>query len=257
MLDGYYAGPEQNYAPEQLFARAVPPVHMAPALPDVVPYITIPERPGIPHFDCDRLHARLSTSSCAQMWREANDEHLDHRTACRSCPLGARHAGITDASCSPIYGQLICARCTEGATRLIAGHLCASCYNREREFRVGKNGRGRKPIKVGKLLPRSLAYQIGQTQKVLRLDRTRSMAELIVAVLRSSVQAPIFGRLLLVGANQLDVRKLDVHRLDVPTLYIRKLDVRKPGSKTIFWHGGRTELPVIARAMRHEMTDND
>jgi len=90
-------------------------------------------------FDCSRLHAGLTTSACSEMWRAANEGRSERYTACRSCFVGATHAGVSNASRSPIRGALVCARCARGATRLIHRNLCVSCFNREREMIKGRN----------------------------------------------------------------------------------------------------------------------
>jgi hypothetical protein len=46
---------------------------------------------------------------------------------------------------SQFFGRVFCCRCERGAVRLIHGSVCISCYNREREIRIGKNARGTYP----------------------------------------------------------------------------------------------------------------
>jgi hypothetical protein len=41
----------------------------------------------------------------------------------------------------------ICARCLLESDRMIHGYLCVSCYNREREYRIGRNAKGKPPVK--------------------------------------------------------------------------------------------------------------
>src|SRR5690606_2664063 len=38
-----------------------------------------------------------------------------------------------------------CTRCEVGSFRLVSGRLCPSCYNRQREWIVGRNAKGGKP----------------------------------------------------------------------------------------------------------------
>lgn len=149
--------------------------------------------PAAEFFDCDRLHATLSTSSCAQMWRQANEDHVERFTACRACFIGASHAGVENATHSPIAGALVCARCGRGATRLIHAHTCVSCFNRERELIRGRNARGVMPTKLAPLAPRSIHYLTNGTVRHVRLERTVSTSELLLATLRDAVHTVVFG----------------------------------------------------------------
>jgi hypothetical protein len=111
-----------------------------------VAYATIDGAPGL-FFVCQRYHARLSTTACASRWRSAQrarGEAADQFARCRGCTIGAQHAGERHFARSKIYGCEVCPRCGGGA-RMIAGRLCISCYNRELEFRRGRNGKGTKP----------------------------------------------------------------------------------------------------------------
>ena len=99
-------------------------------------------------FRCTRLSATLSTNSCAQRHRDAQTatgDTLDRLTDCRSCQIGAHHAGVELIHYSWLYGSQICPRCGHGTTRMIHGRRCISCYNREREFIAGRNAKGTKP----------------------------------------------------------------------------------------------------------------
>src|SRR3546814_1437084 len=68
-------------------------------------------------FRCDRLRASLSVDACTSNWRAGNDANDERRVACRSCPIGAAHAGEAMASLSPIKGTLTCSRCHRQSTR--------------------------------------------------------------------------------------------------------------------------------------------
>ena len=161
-------------------------------------YFELAEIPGRRHFNCERLRATLSVDSCARHWRIANEQPAEQSRfgdlqppdkaarplACRSCPLGATHAGVPAASQSPLRGMTICGRCHEGATRLIGKHLCVSCYNRQREQRIGKNGKGTTPKKLAPLERRSITWLASGQVKTLTLGRSLNIDELIVSVLR-------------------------------------------------------------------------
>lgn len=87
---------------------------------------------------------------------------------------------------SPLKGSRICARCHRGAMRLIWGHICVSCYNREREAVIGRNAKGRAPVKIGRLEPRGIWYLAGRQLVRLARARTVDTTELVVAALRDS-----------------------------------------------------------------------
>jgi hypothetical protein len=165
----------------------------APGRVHGVAYRTIPEMPGATFFDCARLHASLSTRACTDMWRAANQARSERHTACRSCFVGATHAGVSNASRSPISGALVCSRCARGATRLIQKRLCISCYNRERELIKGRNARGMVPTKLAPLAPRQIFYMANGRAQLLRSERTTNSAELIIATLRDAIHTVAFA----------------------------------------------------------------
>jgi hypothetical protein len=158
-----------------------------------IAYRTIPEIPGAAYFDCARMHASISTSACATMWRSMNEQRGERYTACRSCQVGAAHAGVSNASRSPIRGALVCARCARGATRLIHRNLCVSCFNRERELIKGRNARGMVPTKLAPLAARRVFYMSNGRVHLVRAERTTHSAELIIATLRDAIHTVAFA----------------------------------------------------------------
>src|SRR5574337_1695676 len=101
--------------------------------------------PGFLGFDCQRLRATLSPTSCAEQWRHPRDG-----SPCNGCPVGAHHAGKPSAPPKPIRPP--CLRCGRSDGRLLAKVLCVGCYNRAREAVKGRNGKGSRP----KLAPAKL-----------------------------------------------------------------------------------------------------
>lgn len=159
-----------------------------------VKYFEVEEMPGRMFFACTRLQAPvLQVSSCADMWRKGNQENVERFSRCKTCPTGAAHAGETAASMSPLMGQCVCARCHRGASRLIGKHLCVSCWNRQREFIIGKNSKGSRPTKMVPLYPRRLRFMCGDDPTTLQLDHTRDLVELVVAALRDSKKRVVFS----------------------------------------------------------------
>lgn len=158
-----------------------------------VTYFERDELPGVPAFRCERLRATLSVGSCADMWRKANHENVERLSRCKSCPIGATHAGETAASMSPFMGACVCARCQQTAPRLIGRHLCVSCYNRQREAIVGKNSKGTRPTKLKPLARRTVRYFADGAAVTLTIDHTVDTTEMIVAVLRDSKKRATFS----------------------------------------------------------------
>jgi len=159
----------------------------------MVEYTEMAEMPGVQMFRCERLRATLSVKSCAGMWRGGNREGVERLERCKACPIGAVHAGETAASMSPLMGQCICARCHRGATRLVGKHLDVSCWNRQREYIIGKNSKGTAPTKMAPLERRRMRYFAGSDPVELVLDHSRDTMELVVTALRDSRKAVTFA----------------------------------------------------------------
>lgn len=87
---------------------------------------------------------------------------------------------------SPLKGTTICGRCHRIAPRLIRGHICVSCYNREREILLGKNAKGGKPVKLRPLSRRRVYYLEAGEPKTLHMELSAATDELIVATLRDA-----------------------------------------------------------------------
>lgn len=158
-------------------------------------YFEIPEMPGRRFFRCEPLRASMSVSSCGARWEKANstDVDADRFHTCRRCSIGAGHAGRVGHNPSPFRGMTICGRCHRGATRLIGKHLCVSCFNRARELRLGKNGKGTAPVRLAKLDRRSISYRAAGVLKTRLFEESVDTTELVVAVLRDEEHAPQFG----------------------------------------------------------------
>lgn len=158
----------------------------------MVEYFKREEVPGKEFFRCDRYSSTLSVDSCAAMWRSANTDNVERLYKCKSCPIGAVHAGETAASMSPFMGTTVCARCHRISMRLIGKMICVSCYNRQREWVIGKNAKGAKPVHMQRLDSRSIAFSAGEESRSLKLPLTTDTTELVVAVLRDSKKSVEF-----------------------------------------------------------------
>lgn len=159
-------------------------------------YFEMPELPGRRYFACGPLRATIEVSACSANWRLANDgRDICGTVQCRRCPVGAVHAGGADANLSPLRGTLTCARCHRGATRLIFGHICVSCANRQYEALKGRNCKGSQPEKLTAemLARRSVSYMAGGEVRTKVVERAVDTLEVMVAVLRDEKRAPRFG----------------------------------------------------------------
>lgn len=94
-------------------------------------------------FRCERLHATITPLACAR--RYAAQESYP----CSTCPIGAMHAAqlgirvVGDRTRTAFTRP--CCRCGRHELRLIGATLCPSCWNRQREWAIGRNGKGGRP----------------------------------------------------------------------------------------------------------------
>lgn len=158
-------------------------------------YFENPLMPGKPMFRCDRLAATLKVESCAAMWREANaSQHGAQKNfKCMQCRVGAEHAGEVDASQSWLRSIPACSRCHRADLRLVGGNICIGCYNRQREWVVGRNGKGKFPVRCAPLEPRAVVYVVQGRVERLSRPLTTGTLELVVEVLRDSQKRAVFG----------------------------------------------------------------
>lgn len=160
----------------------------------MVEYFELPELPGKQMFRCERRNATLQVASCASMWKQANSKSTaECNMTCRTCPLGAVHAGEGDAVMSQLRGIEICSRCHRVGMRLIRGDICVSCWNRAREVLVGKNARGRKPLNHPPIVPHEITVLTGKKVTTIKRQHAICTEELVIAALRDSTRQVFFG----------------------------------------------------------------
>ena len=122
---------------------------------------------GQRHFACVRLHATLSTASCADRFARAStaqDWREGRFAICARCLVGQLHASqqlhANDQAAAampelPDLAAKACVRCGRGELRLIPlSGLCVSCHNRQAEARKGRNARGKFPVTFQPATPR-------------------------------------------------------------------------------------------------------
>lgn len=160
-----------------------------------IEYSTRADCPG-KFFRCDKQRAVLSVTSCSKMWEQANAKRkdpCDRLHHCHGCEIGAAHSGVEIIRSSELYGARICSRCHRPSARLIHDELCPSCYNRQREVEIGRNGKGTAPIKHANLQPCRVVIATNGRVQERRLERAIDTAEAIVSVLRHVQGAVVFG----------------------------------------------------------------
>ncbi|MBT9100033.1 hypothetical protein KFZ76_20230 [Methylovulum psychrotolerans] len=123
-------------------------------------------------FYCEKLTATLQVQTCKQRYLSGNF------LVCKGCAVGAGHAGVKAVRVDLSH---TCSRCQAQAQRLIGKKLCISCYNRQLEFKSGKNRRGNPPrIKIADV---ALLVVSRSLLRVYR-DNVTSMAEVWVELVR-------------------------------------------------------------------------
>lgn len=150
--------------------------------------------PGKRMFRCERLSADLVSESCAQMWRQANGQDAPERLhRCRSCPIGAMHAGAGDVAMNPLRGmQGLCVRCGRTDLRIIGRLVCVSCKNREYEAKKGRNAKGSAPRMHPGVWGLAQRYQVDGEARVIRREAV-GREELQVQLLRDEGKRVVFG----------------------------------------------------------------
>ena len=167
----------------------LPPNDTAAPRAEGVEYFSVDGAKG-EFFRCLPYRATLSTTACAQRWREAQratGNAVARYEKCRTCPIGAAHSGEGVVYYSPLYGKPICCRCGRGSMRrmILRGTLCISCVNRQYEFVRGKNAKGNPPRIT--LERRTVRYYVeGGGIETLTVDHSVDLVELMLTVIRKT-----------------------------------------------------------------------
>jgi hypothetical protein len=159
-------------------------------------YFEIADAPGLKLFRCAKLSATLSTTACGTNFKRAQHLSPDRVASahlCRDCPLGAHHAGVPFVRRSALFGLDICPRCRRHSERIIHGTRCVSCFNREREWILGRNAKNTRPT-MADLLPRRIRIVLNSEVTELRAERSRDTAEMVLGVLRVAEGRVLFTR---------------------------------------------------------------
>lgn len=149
-------------------------------------------------FRCEKRLCSLSMASCVASWNAAQKrrpEPWEGLWHCRSCPIGAAHAGKPMSNVAGPSDALrcICPRCLRWSPRRVgAMGYCVSCYNRNREVRVGRNAKGSQPRlqlhTVGLAVARDGAAQREHVADVV------STVEAMMILAKAAATPVVFGR---------------------------------------------------------------
>lgn len=77
--------------------------------------------------------------------------------------------------------------------RLVRGQICVSCWNREREWLIGKNAKGAAPRMHPPLYQSRIKVMIGDAVKTLSLKLCVSTEEAVVLALRDNRKQVLFS----------------------------------------------------------------
>jgi hypothetical protein len=144
---------------------------------------------GLQAFRCASYRLTLTPQACSRSWRDAQSAKYGpagERAACRSCPVGAAHAGQPAVSPSRIGDfPALCLRCGHGCSRLIGGRICPSCANRAYENLKGANSRGNAPVMATHVEPMAIRYAIdGGKARAWSVRQAADSMELCLDLLR-------------------------------------------------------------------------
>lgn len=145
----------------------------------MVTYLTLDGCDG-QYFHCAAYSATLSVSACARRHDRARSDTDTEFLNCRACEIGAMHAGKKIVKRPAAH---LCARCGRESQRLIRGAICVSCYNREREYLLGRNAKGTTPTHARPVRAEEVCSQFG---KLVIMSRVADTEEAMLAILRRS-----------------------------------------------------------------------
>jgi hypothetical protein len=89
--------------------------------------------------------------------------------------------------------HLVCSRCLRQADHLIRNRHCVSCYNREREVKVGRNSEGSTPRLTGQFHPVTVAVGRAGAVELVTMPNVLGMREVLVQAARTATACLAFG----------------------------------------------------------------
>lgn len=120
----------------------------------------------------------------------------DPKSACQFCPIGASNAGAPiDPMAEAVQSlERHCVRCQKPAARRINGKFCVSCYNRDREVRVGRNRWGHPPSEIQATIhTATVTVSTNDGISAVAHRRVAARTEAMALIARGSNQPMYFG----------------------------------------------------------------
>jgi hypothetical protein len=138
----------------------------------------------------------LTRAGCSRLFKSTIEKPpaaWEGRASCQNCAIGALYSGLKVAPTALAVKamSLICPRCDKYAARLINERVCVSCYNRELEFRSGKNAKGTRPRLT--LRPGQIVVRDGAIQRTVGFEFLKNHAEAIVILSKRAAGPLSFG----------------------------------------------------------------
>ena len=230
-----------------------------------IAYVELDSFPGVKMFRCEPLHATLMIEACARNYLAKK-----FPSCAANCRIGLEHAALQDPALgaqiarkierkeiSPTYIELPCIRCLRsgmtasrfvGRFRLVRGKtICVSCWNREREVRIGRNAKGARPKKWSTLKATSIEVRKGATVQTVDIGLTQGLLEIFGHVQRrypgwTLVRAVFDGKR--VSENKVWRAK---RRYEIKQYKLHSASTQ--GHIESVWHGRR--MPVFMTDGRH------
>jgi hypothetical protein len=147
---------------------------------------------------CTRRQMKLTTAGCVRLFNSVAEEKpkpWEARSACIACPAGAVRNGRrpNQAAEGVEAWRLCCTRCQAAGRRMIAGSLCVSCYNRDREAAVGRDRKGHRPRLADQIHAARIVVIRDGTATPTHFNRVLNAAEALVATAKSATGPLLFG----------------------------------------------------------------
>jgi len=77
---------------------------------------------------------------------------------------------------------------------MIRGRLCISCYNRDREVRIGRNAKGGRPLLTDALHPERMIVISDDGPETTEFPAVTGLVEAMITVANSATGPIAFGR---------------------------------------------------------------
>lgn len=157
--------------------------------------------PGLKHFECTRQRATISTATCGARYVEALAKPESCRLdLCRTCQFGPMHVGAeqqttrvmaakaiiqaASGGLMPADNPRMCVRTGRRDQRLVGKTLCVSAWNREQEWRRGRNAKGTVPSAFLPLVPRRVGVLIDGVSAYRVVSDTQNCQEPLARAIR-------------------------------------------------------------------------